>query len=99
VIPLLVCGHAAFETVGQIGITNFVEDGDDLLLNSVRQFHFELGGHALFMWRRLMSVDFEKMLLTGGDDGGVARVWSRVAGIVEPDCFRDAAPALIEWRS
>ena len=63
-MPLLASHHVAFETVGQIGITNFVEDGDDLLLNSVRQFHFELGGHALYMWRRLMSVDFEEMLLT-----------------------------------
>jgi hypothetical protein len=38
--------HVAFETVGQIVITDFVQSGDDLLLSGVGDFHFVLGCHA-----------------------------------------------------
>jgi hypothetical protein len=34
------------ETGGQIGIANFAEDFDDLLLDEIGGFHFALGGHA-----------------------------------------------------
>jgi hypothetical protein len=44
-MPLLASRHAAFETVSQIGIANFVESIDDLLLDGVCLFHFELSGH------------------------------------------------------
>jgi hypothetical protein len=44
-MPLLASRHAAFETVGQIRIIDFVEGGDDLLLDGVCLFHFELSGH------------------------------------------------------
>ena len=45
-MALLASGHTALETVSQIGITNFVEGGDDLLLNGVCHFHFALCRHA-----------------------------------------------------
>jgi hypothetical protein len=44
-MPLLASRHAAFETVGQIGIANFVDSIDGLLLDGVCLFHFELSGH------------------------------------------------------
>jgi len=45
-VSLLASGRAALETVGQIGVANFVEDCDDLLLNDVREFHFLARGHT-----------------------------------------------------
>jgi hypothetical protein len=40
---------AAFETVSQIGIANFVEDSDDLLLVGVCHFHLSSCGHAAYL--------------------------------------------------
>jgi hypothetical protein len=45
-MPLLASRHAAFKTGSQIGIANFVESIDDLLLSGVGDFHFMLCGHA-----------------------------------------------------
>jgi hypothetical protein len=44
-MPLLASRHAAFKTVGQIGIADFVESGNDLLLGDICHFHFVLCGH------------------------------------------------------
>jgi hypothetical protein len=51
------------------------------------------------MWAGILSGHFRQIVDGRGDDGGAVRVWSRVAGTLEPDCFRDVTPALIEWRS
>jgi hypothetical protein len=45
-MALLASGHTTLETVSQIGITNFVEGCDDLLLNGICHFHFVLRCHA-----------------------------------------------------
>ena len=52
-MPMLASDHAAFETGCQIGVVNFLEDFDDLLLDYVREFHFALGRHAAIYvtWR------------------------------------------------
>jgi hypothetical protein len=38
--------HAAFKTVGQIGIADFIKSGDDLLLGDICHFHFVRRGHV-----------------------------------------------------
>jgi hypothetical protein len=48
-MPLLASRHAAFETVGQIGIAKFAEGIDDLLLVGICHFHFVLRGHAAYL--------------------------------------------------
>jgi hypothetical protein len=45
-MPLLATRHAAFETGSQIGVTNFVQSGDDLLLVDICHFHFMGCRHA-----------------------------------------------------
>jgi hypothetical protein len=48
-MPLAPRRHAAFETVSQIVITDFVEDVDDLLLDCISRFRFVLCGHAAYL--------------------------------------------------
>lgn len=45
-MALLASGHTSLETVGQIGITDVTEAGNDLLLNGVCHFHFAVRCHA-----------------------------------------------------
>jgi hypothetical protein len=47
-MPALTSRHAAFRTGGQIGITDFVEAGDDLSLGGVGIFHFTLCAHGAY---------------------------------------------------
>ena len=102
-MALAVCVHATFETGGQIGITDFVEDCDDFLLGGVSDFHFALCGHASYLCggefragtiREIAADRAARVARCGAKaSGGI------VAGTLAPDCFRDVAPALIEWRS
>ena len=46
-MPLLASRHAPFQASGQIGIIDFVEGDDDLLLGDIGDFHFALRGHAV----------------------------------------------------
>jgi hypothetical protein len=47
--------HAAFETSGQISITDRSQDIDDLLLGDICHFHFVLRGHGFASPTRNMS--------------------------------------------
>ena len=46
-MPEAASGHAAFETCGQIDVTDCVESIDDLMLGRVCIFHFTLGRHGV----------------------------------------------------
>jgi hypothetical protein len=59
-VALLASGHAPFEAVGQIAITDFVEGGDDLSLCGVGDFHFALRGHAGIYVAGVLSRDFSE---------------------------------------
>ena len=60
-MPLLPRRHAAFETGSQIGIIDFVEGGDDLLLGGVCRFHFVLCGHAAIYVARNSEPGFQRI--------------------------------------
>ena len=47
-----------FETVSHIRLTDFGEGDDHLLLCGIHHRHLAICGHALFMWRGLLSRDF-----------------------------------------
>jgi hypothetical protein len=67
-MPLLASRHAAFETAGQIGIADFVESGDDLLLGDIGDFHFVRRGHAPIYVGRTSESGFSGkvwLVLTG----------------------------------
>ena len=51
------CRHAIFETFCQIVITVRAQGGDHLLLGGICLRHLSVCGHALFMWRGLLSRD------------------------------------------
>jgi hypothetical protein len=59
-MALLPSGHAAFETVGQIRIADFMEGGDDLSLSGVCQFHFALCCHARIYAARNSEPEFPR---------------------------------------
>jgi len=75
-VALLASGHAAFETGGQIGITNIVEDGDDLKLDDVGDFHFALGRHAS-IYVAIIACDGRRV--------GLEASVEEVVGTLEPD--------------
>ena len=59
-MALLASGHAALETVSQIGIADFVEDCDNLLLLGVGDFHFACCGHASIYVERSFEPRFSE---------------------------------------
>jgi hypothetical protein len=56
-------GHAAIETVSQIGATDFIKGHDDLLLLSARNIHSARVVMRVFMLRGVLSAFFWEMCL------------------------------------
>ena len=87
-MALLASGHTALETVSQIGITNFVEGGDDLLLVGICHFHFALCSHArIYAARNSEPGFFGEMWLVElamGVPHGSGASRQSVVGISEP---------------
>jgi hypothetical protein len=81
-MPLLASRHAAFETVGQIGIADFVQSGDDLLLDGVGDFHFALRGHAGIYVARTSEPNSRRNVSGRGDDGGLRGVLERPGNVL-----------------
>jgi hypothetical protein len=84
--------HAAFKTVGQIGIADFIKSGDDLLLGDICHFHFVRRGHVGIYVAASSESGFSV-------ECGRLRwwrcctAWHSVVGTLEPKCPRDADPA------
>jgi hypothetical protein len=57
-MPLLATRHAAFETVGQIGIADRSQGIDDLLLVGIGNFHFALSSHAAIYVAGISEPEF-----------------------------------------
>ena len=87
---MLASGHAALETVCQIGVANFVEDFDDLLLLDICEFHFVRGCHVGIY---VVQHDEPDYRLRWWVDVGVGASVEEVVGTFEPDCLRDVEPA------
>jgi hypothetical protein len=68
--------RAAFKTVSQIGVTDRMEGGDSLLLCGIHRRHLVIGGHALFMWRGVLSRDFRGNAVGRVDDSGGCTAWA-----------------------
>ncbi len=90
--------HTASETVGQIGITNSVKGGDDLLLVGVCHFHFACCGHHVFMLCGILSPDFWGNMVDDSAGGGAARPGIMLQGLLSRGAH-DMAIQEFSWRT